>query len=52
MGNLSNDEREVIQRALGIIEGATSVVDLNVGSILGTAVEMIDEVLDGKAGER
>ena len=38
-------DKETIQRALGIIEGAICVAPKNVRDILATAVEMIDEVV-------
>lgn len=39
-------DKETIQRALGIIEGAICVAPKNVRNTLATAVEMIDEVLN------
>ena len=51
MADFTSKERETIQRALGIIEGAASAVDGDRCSMLVCAVEMIDEVLDRKRRE-
>lgn len=44
--NMTIQDKETIQRALGIIEGAICVAPRNVRDILSTAVEMIDEALN------
>ena len=49
MADFTSKERETIQRALGIIEGAATSSDQF--GVLLSAVEMIDEVLDGKCRE-
>lgn len=38
-------DKETIQRALGIIEGAICVAPKSVRNMLATAVEMIDEAV-------
>lgn len=42
-------DKETIQRALGIIEGAICISPKTVRAIIATAVEMIDEVLNKEA---
>ena len=39
-------DKEAIQRALGIIEGAICISPKTVRGMIATAVEMIDEVLN------
>lgn len=39
-------DKETIQRALGIIEGAICISPKTVRGMIATAVEMIDEVLN------
>lgn len=47
MANLTMKETEIVQRALGIIEGIACGVSENAASMLYTALEMLDSVIDG-----
>ena len=47
MARITAKENEVIQRALGIMEGVACGCSPDVSSMLITAVEMIDGVLNG-----
>ena len=47
MAELTMQENEIVQRALGIIEGISCGVSDGAASMLITAVEMIDGVLGG-----
>ena len=49
MARLTVKEREIVQRALGIIEGVACCVPADATSMLITALEMIDSVVDGGA---
>lgn len=49
MANLTMQEKEIVQRALGIIEGVACGVPEVAESMMITAVEMIDRVLLGGA---
>ena len=51
MAKLTMKENEVIQRALGIIEGVACGVDSAWADMLIAAVEMIDGVLSGGDGK-
>lgn len=44
-------DTETVQRALGIIEGVATVSQESVATILYNAIEMLDSVLDGGAGD-
>lgn len=43
---MNTENRETIQRALGIIDGVTFMVDEKTSAALATAITMIDEVMD------
>ena len=45
------ENRETMQRAIGIIEGVASVADTKVGEILICAVEMLDSILESEEKE-
>lgn len=47
MAELTMQENEIVQRALGIIEGISCGVSDGAASMLITAVEMIDGALGG-----
>ena len=47
MARITKNENETIQRALGILEGIACGVSPEISSMLITAVEMIDGVLNG-----
>lgn len=51
MAELSLNEKETIQRALGIVEGIACGVPEGAASMLVAAVEMIDGVLAGGDGK-
>ena len=46
------NDKETIERALGIIEGVACGVPERAADMLYTAVEMIDAVLMGKEGDK
>ena len=48
---MTRNNRETLQRALGIIEGASYSANEKVQDALVTAVEMIDSVLNDKEEE-
>lgn len=43
---MTNQDKEAVQRALGIIEGANCISPKTVRDVIATAVEMIDEVMN------
>lgn len=49
MADLTMKEKEIAQRALGIIEGVACGVSDGAASMLITAVELLDSVFDGGA---
>lgn len=46
---MKRNNRETLQRAIGIIEGASYGAKSNVQDALATALEMLDAVLDDEA---
>lgn len=48
---MRHDNRETMQRAIGIIEGASYGVNTRVQDALITAVEMLDAILNDKEEE-
>lgn len=48
---MKRNNRETLQRAIGIIEGASYSAKSNVQDALATALEMLDDVLDDETAE-
>ena len=48
---MKRNNRETLQRAIGIIEGASYGAKSNVQDALTTALEMLDAVLDDETAE-
>jgi hypothetical protein len=48
---MTSENRETMQRAIGIIEGASYMVKQAVQEALMLAVEILDEVLKGESNE-
>lgn len=48
---MKRNNRETLQRAIGIIEGASYGAKSNVQDALATALEMLDAVLDDETAE-
>ena len=48
---MTAEQREILQRAIGIIEGVSCVVGRGAGDALCNAVEMLDSILEEDKAE-